>query len=199
MARTPVYILFAGADGAGKSTLNASGLWKDDRFPKKTLRVVPKEIVEASSGGSKSAASQQAAEEEALALADAYIDTRKSLCHETSLAFSAAEEQIAHAHSQGYRVCMFYVGTDDPLAAAARSGRALEGEEARRRWRNSLGNLSRAVTLCDEVCVFDNTQQLTSLAVWEGGSLSWWGGVRADRSWLASAIKDRQIWRPGAA
>ena len=199
MARIPVYILFAGADGAGKSTLNASGLWKDNRFPKKTLRVIPEEILSQSGGDDSRPEDLQAAEAEALALVDSYLDTRKSLCQETSLSHGALDAQIAHAHDQGYRVCMFYVGCADAQTAATRSKREVSADESQEHYRSSISNLSRAVTMCDEVCVFDNTQQLTSLAVWEGGKLSWWGGMKADKSWLAAAIHDDTLWRAGAA
>lgn len=46
-----------------------------------------------------------------------------------------------------------------------------------RRYRASLGNLSRALDLCDEATILDNTVEFVALARWSAGVLSWVGDV----------------------
>ena len=97
---------------------------------------------------------------------------------------------------------LYYIGIASAEDAVARiahrvalGGHPIDEEAVRRRWRTSLRNLSRALDLCDEATIFDNTVEFTALARWTGGVLSWVGNLAAHGSWLMDAVRDDEIWR----
>lgn len=70
--------------------------------------------------------------------------------------------------------CFGHSGCIDDLGSRV-GGHGIEREVVERRYRESLGNLSRAVRICDEVIVLDNTLEFMEVARWNDGVLSWIG------------------------
>ncbi len=191
----PAYIVFAGVNGAGKSTFYRSDLWRQPSMSAHMPRVNPDEIVREQGGDDRSEADQLRAGREALHRINELFDKRKSFNQETTLTGRAAISNIQRAHDAGYRVLVYYIGIASPEKALERiehrvetGGHPIREDVVRRRYRSSLQNLSRILDLCDEVLVFDNTTEFTAVAQWINGTLAWVGNVRLCAPWLLEAI-----------
>ena len=167
----PRYILFAGVNGAGKSTLFKSGLWDRTSVSEAMPRVNSDEILASHGWEWEDRAAQLQAGREALALVRSCLDARTSFNQESTLTGHSIMKTIASARQRGFRVVLYYVGVGDPEIANRRierrvefGGHGVDPETVRRRARASLDNLVKAVPLCDEVFLFDNTYLLKPVA-----------------------------------
>lgn len=168
----PWYIVFAGVNGSGKSTLYRTNLWRTPGMPTSMPRVNPDELLSANGGNASSARDQ----------------------------IQAGKE--ARAHQEGYRVRLFYIGVasediaiDRIAHRAALGGHDIEEASVRRRYGASLTNFSKALAWCEEAQVFDNTTAFKCIAVWNKGTLAWWGASKTTGSWLPSAMLDGTVWK----
>lgn len=200
----PTYIVFAGVNGAGKSTFYHSGLWRQPTMKANMPRVNPDEIVRELGGSDLSDADQIRAGREALRRINKLFDEHRSFNQETTLTGRTALKNIQRAHDDGYRVLLYYIGIASPEKAIERiehrvkiGGHSIDNQAVRRRYRASLQNLSLVLDLCDEVLVFDNTTEFTAIAQWERGMLSWVGNIKLRAPWLLKAIFDETLWRQG--
>ena len=171
MANQPIYLLFAGVNGAGKSTLYRSGLWRRDAEASEIPRVNPDEIIVSRGWDWADPARQLLAGKEAVRLIRGHLAAGRSFNQETTLSGRSSLRLIRDARERGYRVAMYYVGVDDARIAneriahrVANGGHLIDPDLVARRWDASLENLRRAVPLCDEVNLFDNTALLTHVA-----------------------------------
>lgn len=201
----PFYIVFAGVNGAGKSTLFETGLWRTRDMPQRMMRVNPDEIVRSSGGDWESPEDNVKAGKEALRRIEACFEKRRSFNQETTLTGHLALKNIKRAKELGYRVFLFYIGVDDLAVALARiqhrvstGGHGIDGATVERRYRSSLSALARSLDYCDQAFVFDNTKEFSCLAMWQHGTLVWWGGGALGRNWLADAIADDALWQRNA-
>lgn len=198
----PAYIVFAGVNGAGKSTFYRSDLWRQPSLSTQMPRVNPDEIVRELGGNDLSNADQLRAGKEALRRIDELLDKHRSFNQETTLTGRAALRNIQRARDEGYRILVYYIGLASPEKAIERiehrvktGGHPIDESAVRRRYRASLQNLSRILDLCDEVLVFDNTTEFTAVAQWVRGMLSWVGNIKLCAPWLLEAIFDESLWR----
>lgn len=199
---TPAYIIFAGVNGAGKSTFYHTDFWRGPSTPRSLVRINSDEIVVESGGDPRSSADQLRAGREALCRIDDCLTRHVSFNQETTLAGHTCLKTIHRALGEGYRVMLYYIGLASSQLALARiahrvsvGGHPIEEETVRRRYTTSMQNLSSVVRLCDEVTVFDNSTEFVALARWARGTLSWVGNIAVHGQWLMEAICDDDIWR----
>lgn len=197
----PVYIVFAGVNGAGKSTFYHTDFWREPDTPQSLARVNSDEIVVESKGDPHSDGDQFRAGREALRRIEDCLSRRKSFNQETTLTGHSCIKTIQRAHDEGFRVILYYVGVASSQLALERiayrvsiGGHPIDEKAVRRRYDASLRNLSRVITLCDEVTVLDNSIEFVALARWTKGVLSWIGNIAKHGSWLMNAICDDDIW-----
>ena len=197
----PQYVVFAGVNGAGKSTLYRSGLWRRNNSDGGLARINPDEIIKESGADPSSFKAQVEAGKKALALMESHLQKQESFNHETTLTGRTALARLKRAHESGYEIRLHYVGVNDPETAIARvhhraniGGHFIDDEDVRRRFDSSLSNFAQCLDFCDEVRVYDNTEELTRIAAWRNGTLCWWSGRKAAASWLARAMKSEN-WR----
>lgn len=198
---TPEYIIFAGVNGAGKSTFYHTFAWTDSKHPQKIPRVNPDEFLVTAQGKWTPVKDQAKAAKAAVRAVHKLMEQRLSFNQETTLSGHSALKRIVEASSRGYLVRMFYIGIDSPIRALKRishrkeiGGHGIDGEVVVRRYRESLSNLSKAVRICDEVIIFDNTTDFTEIARWSGGVLSWVGRLGQRGQWLVDAMRDEEVW-----
>lgn len=201
-ALSPEYVLFAGVNGAGKSTFYRTFAWNDAQRLQKMPRVNSDEILVASKGDWASAEDQARAAKEAVRTIRSLMAQRRSFNQETTLSGRSSIRRIEKATQLGYRIRMFYIGIDSPLRAQERishreeiGGHGIKEEVVERRYRDSLGNLSKAIRICDEVIVLDNTLEFVEIARWNGGVLSWVGKLSQYGQWLMDTIRDDEVWK----
>ena len=192
----PQYVVFAGVNGAGKSTLYRSKLWRRSNSDNGLARINPDEILKESGADPSSFKAQVEAGKKALALVEKHLEKRQSFNQETTLTGRTALARLKRAHESGYEIRLYYVGVDSPETAVARvhhranmGGHFIADEDVRRRFDGSLSNFAQCLDFCDEVRVYDNTEELTRIAAWRNGTLCWWSGRKAATSWLARAMK----------
>lgn len=199
--KQPVYIVFAGVNGAGKSTFYHTNFWRGPDVPHSLMRVNSDEIVVENRGNPRSDSDQFQAGREALRRIDACLSQHKSFNQETTLTGHSCIKTIKRARAEGYRVVLYYIGVASPQLALERiahrvsvGGHPIDENAVRRRYTASLRNLSRVISLCDEVTVLDNSIEFVALARWSKGVLSWVGNIAKQGPWLMNAIYDDDIW-----
>lgn len=202
MAR-PFCIVFAGVNGAGKSTFYRTGLWREADMPQRMQRINPDEIVRKQNGNPNDVGDNLRAGREALKRIEQCFSKERSFNQETTLCGRTAVKNIERAHAIGYRVFLYYIGVDSVQTALDRiehrvslGGHDIDGAAVRRRYDASISNLARCLDYCEQVAVFDNTVDFASLALWAHGSLAWWGGGSlGGENWLSRAVLDDGLWR----
>lgn len=204
MKAHPHYIVFAGVNGAGKSTLFASRAWQDEALNFPMARVNPDEIAVRLGLDQTNEFDQLQAGKEAIRLANRYFAQKKSFNQETTLAGHSALMRMKKARTLGYRVIMFYVGLENAALAEERiahrvaiGGHNIDAETVHKRFDASLTNFQKALDICDNVWVYDNTTSMTSLAGWEYGTLCWWNIEANKRICWLRGLMHSESWRDG--
>ncbi len=150
-------IVYAGANGAGKSSLRAGGAdpvdveIDPDRIARQMNPTDPRSV-------------DFAAGKEALRLFDRTLAEGRSLSLETTLTGRTVLGRMQAAKDLGYDVTLRYVAVNDVTMNIRRvEGRAMQGghwiepETIRRRVAGSLGNLPAAIVIADRAVLLDNS------------------------------------------
>lgn len=169
-----VYTIFAGVNGVGKTTLYKVGknVFADQK------RVNSDEILKEKKGDWKNGIDQAEAMKEAVRRIKQYLDEGISFNQETTLAGNGIIQNMKKAKEKGFTVVMFYVGLASNDLAVERvasrvrkGGHGINEEDIRRRYEISLKNLKSAIGICDEVHIYDNTEDFRQVASFKDGSL----------------------------
>ncbi|MCQ2050312.1 MAG: ATPase [Candidatus Saccharibacteria bacterium] len=164
------YILFAGCNGVGKSTL-----YQTNEMFRKMPRVNLDEIVR-EFGSWKDEADVFKAGKIAVRKISECFAAGVSFNQETTLCGQSIWKNIQQAKELGYRIEMYYVGVQSVEIAKARikervsrGGHGIPDTDVERRFAESVDNLTKAILLCDVVEVFDNTSAFVRVARFENG------------------------------
>ena len=176
----PYYVLFAGVNGAGKSTFYHSGMWQHHNITDAIPRVNPDEILAGHGWDPDSKAAQLRAGREALGLVKAHLAKRESFNQETTLSGRSIVKFIRQAHESGYCIVMFFIAVERPSIAQARiahrketGGHFVDPKTVERRFAASVDNLIGVLDICDEAYLYDNTTLLNMVARFELGELAY--------------------------
>lgn len=199
MPSAPYYILFAGVNGAGKSTLFRTGMWQHgdtDTALNDLPRVNPDEILVENGWDSYSQSAQIKAARIAVERIGSHFARQESFNQETTLVGRSIMRNIRDACESGYRVVMFYVGVADPAIANERvlkreslGGHFVASDVVDRRYKASLANLASAVSLCDEVYLYDNSNKLELEARFARGVLAYFNPFGPKLDWVARTLE----------
>lgn len=150
-------IVYAGANGAGKSSLRAGGTdpvdveIDPDRIARQINQSDPRSV-------------DFAAGKEALRLFDRTLAEGRSLSLETTLTGRTVLGRMQAAKDAGYDVTLRYVAVRDATinidrvqARAVQGGHWIDPETIRRRVAGSLDNLPAAIAIADRAVLLDNT------------------------------------------
>ena len=145
MASQPTFVVFAGVNGAGKSTFYQSGLWRECDTDSRMSRINPDEMIVAAGKDWSSPTDQLWAGRQAVGQVRDNFAHMRSFNQETTLAGKSAVARIRKAYSLGYRVRLFYIGVDSPEVALARirhrvqvGGHDIRPEDVERRFSASI-------------------------------------------------------------
>ena len=155
----PIYTIFAGVNGAGKSTFYRV-LNRDFG-----VRVNSDEIIkEKFEHDWRNPATQIEASKIAVKLIRDCINNGVSFNQETTLTGNFVIRSIEKAKAAGFRVNLFYVGLQDVELSISRvakrqraGGHGIPEEDLRRRYSVSFENLKIVLPLCDEMQIYDNS------------------------------------------
>ena len=164
------YVIFAGVNGAGKTTLyQTSEEYRD--IPRVNVDEIVREI-----GNWKDPQTVAKAGRIAVKRIKEYMDSGQSFNQETTLCGRSIFSLIKRAKELGYAVDLFYVGLQSEELAIERvnqrvkaGGHGIPEEDIRRRYRESLNNLQKVITLCDSVRIYDNTEEFKRIGSYAHG------------------------------
>lgn len=166
------YIIYAGVNGAGKSTLYNLA---DEKV---VYRVNSDEIILKSGGDWRNSESAISAMRKSIGLIKEYLSENVSFCQETTLTGNMIFKNINDAKKLGYKITMHYVGLENVDLSmkrvadrVRRGGHGIPEPDLIRRFDVSQNNLKRAVLLCDDVLVYDNTSYFRLIATFFNGKL----------------------------
>ncbi len=165
------YVIYAGVNGAGKSTFYNMKSQYD--YPRVNTDEIVKEI-----GDWKNVKDVMQAGKIAVRRINEYLSEGISFNQETTLCGHSIFRNIIKAKQRGYIVELFYVGLNSACTAKKRiakrvadGGHGIPDEDVARRYTESLGNLQKAIEMCDLVSIYDNTDNMRRFAIYRNGRL----------------------------
>ena len=194
-------VVFAGINGAGKTTFFHTGLWQRDGEDAPSFRINPDELLVQAGGDAANPRHQLAAGKEAIRLVEDCIDCGRSFNWETTLTGHYPLKAIQRAREAGFAVELFYIGLSSAELANERiahrvalGGHNIPPETVQRGWEISLAHFGAALDLTTYACAYDNSERFVSLATWSGGTLSWIGPHSGACQWFLNAMSG-EAWR----
>lgn len=165
MQNRPSYTIFAGVNGAGKSTFYK--FLKVNDKNEFGVRINTDEIVRDKFDNQWNMPNIQAlAGKEAVITIKECLANRKTFNQETTLTGKLVMKNIKKAKDLGFVIDMFYVGLSSPELSikrvgerVKRGGHGIPKEDLLRRYAASFQNLKEVLPLCDTVNVFDNSSE----------------------------------------
>lgn len=173
---TKKYILFAGVNGAGKSSLYNNLLIN---MPNEELgqRINTDEIVK-EIGDWKRDTDQMKAGRIAVSKIKSFLENGISFNQETTLSGNSILRTIKKAKGKGYKVELHFVSVDTPEIAKERvrirvknGGHGIPDADVERRFVESRENLKEIIGFCDEVTIYDNTILLEAKVFIKNGKI----------------------------
>lgn len=172
----PTYTIFAGVNGAGKTSIYKSIYYNENKDEK---RINTDEMV-ARIGSWKDNNLQMKCAREAVKLIKQYILKGISFNQETTLSGKSIIKNIKIAKENGFYVVMNYIGVEEPEIAKERvkirvskGGHGIPDKDIERRYYDSLRNLNTVIEMCDEINVYDNTEVLREIIYLKQGKIIW--------------------------
>ncbi|NFL95088.1 ATPase [Clostridium botulinum] len=172
----PTYTIFAGVNGAGKTSIYQSIYYNENKNEK---RINTDEMV-ARIGSWKDNNLQIKCAREAVKLIKQYILGGISFNQETTLSGKSIIKNIKLAKEKDFYIIMNYIGVEDPEVAKERvkirvskGGHGIPDKDIERRYYDSLNNLNNVIEMCDEVNIYDNTEALREIIYLKNDKIIW--------------------------
>lgn len=172
MKNNKIYTLFAGVNGAGKTTI-----YRTMGFDENENRVNADEILAASGGDWSNQEDQIKAGREALSRLNSFIKQGVSFNQESTLTGQTILSTIEKVKENGFLVNLYYIGLNSPELAIERvksrvasGGHGIPEDVIRKRYEASLDMLTRVAPLCDFVVVYDNSKAYNKVAIYKDDS-----------------------------
>lgn len=172
----PTYTIFAGVNGAGKTSIYKSIYYNENKDEK---RINTDEMV-ARIGSWKDNNLQIKCAREAVKLIKQYILEDISFNQETTLSGKSIIKNIKFAKEKGFYIVMNYIGVEGPEIAKERvkirvskGGHGIPDKDIERRYYDSLKNLNDVIGICDEVNIYDNTEVLREIMYLKNDEIIW--------------------------
>ncbi|MEG0005544.1 MAG: zeta toxin family protein [Peptostreptococcaceae bacterium] len=183
------YTLFAGVNGAGKTTMYNTVYVNNNR---EEPRINTDEMVAGLGSWEDNSLQIKCAREAALFIRK-YFEEGISFNQETTLTGRSIIKNIIDAKSKGFYVRMNYIALSSPDVAKGRvrdrvskGGHGIPDETIERRYYESLKNLSSVIDICDEIVIYDNTYECEELIRFHLGKQTYRKEVIPD--WLSVYI-----------
>lgn len=172
----PTYTIFAGVNGAGKTSIYKSIYYNENKDEK---RINTDEMV-ARIGSWKDSNLQIKCAREAVKLIKHYILQGISFNQETTLSGRSIIKNINFAKEKGFYIVMNYIGLESTELAKERvkirvnkGGHGIPDKDIERRYHDSLKNLDAVIDICDEVNIYDNSEVLREVIYLKNGKIIW--------------------------
>lgn len=172
------YTIFAGVNGAGKTSLYSVAFENNKLFGERVNSdELVREIGDWSNKGVQFIAGKRTIE-----LIETYIKEGVSFIQETTLAGTSIPRFVQSAKDVGFKIVMYYVGVNSPEIAKERvrervlkGGHGIDEGIIERRYYVSQKKFISLIPQCDEVFVFDNSGKdfLYILSIKDGKTIIW--------------------------
>lgn len=196
-----IYTLFAGINGAGKSTI-----YNTTNFYENNNRVNPDEILVLNGGDWRNEKDQIKAGREAVRRINYFIEQGISFNQETTLTGHSIFRNIQKAKERGFSIELYYIGLNSPELAVervkgrvAKGGHGIPEDTIKKRYEASLEMLTKVLPLCNEATIYDNSVRLDKIAKYKDGKLEllnrkcqWFNNVILEIQKAASEV-DKKI------
>ncbi len=174
------YYLFAGVNGCGKSTLY-DAVNSSNKELENSIRINSDELIRRKYNNNwKDLKVQCIAIRESLLLLHDCFNKGLSINQETTLTGKSIFQIIQSAKNLDYKIIMHYIGVDNYDIAISRvssriekGGHGISSGDIKRRYVNSLKNLSTVLPLCDETYLYDNSKNFVLIAKYKNGVLTY--------------------------
>ena len=170
------YILIAGVNGTGKSSLR--GVLEGQGTP--LGRIIDADAIAKANNYNNIRAGKQAVAEIQFCL-----DNNISFTQETTLAGHKVVRSLKQARKQGYFVTMYYIGLNSKEESILRianrvrkGGHNIPDEDVIRRFDNRAEALSKVIPLCDKVVFYDNENGFVKVAEIINNKFSFTNGLQ---------------------
>ena len=167
------YTVFAGVNGAGKSTMYCS--FEDLH---REGRVNCDDILREFNGDWRNEEDQFKSGQIALKRIEDYLENEISFSQETTLSSKNAIRNAVKARNKGFYTELHFVYVDSAEIAIERiknrvkdGGHDVPDELVRSRFVKSLNNLAKAIEVFDAVFIYDNTVNFEGIAVYYRGEM----------------------------
>lgn len=162
------YVVFAGVNGAGKTTFYL--LFTEMRdMPRVNVDEIVREF-----GRWDNVSDTITAGKIAVRRVKQYFNERKSFNQETTLCGQSIVRNIKTAKQLGYYVELYYVGLDSEDLAVervknrvAKGGHGVPEADIKKRYKKSLAQLKNVLPYCDKVTLYDNSNTFIHIATYE--------------------------------
>ena len=172
----PTYTIFAGVNGAGKTSIYKSIYYNENKNEK---RINTDEMV-SRIGSWKDNNLQIKCAREAVRLIKRYIEENISFNQETTLCGNSIIKNLKSAKEKGFYVVMNYIGVENSEIAKERvkirvskGDHGIADTDIERRYYESLNNLKRILDICDEINIYDNSERFREIINIEEGKVIW--------------------------
>lgn len=166
------YIIFAGVNGVGKSTL-----YYLHPELQSVARINMDEIA-SKLGSWKDLSVVMKAGKEAIRLKEQYLREGSPFNQETTLCGRDIINTIRRAKETGYFIEMHYVGVSSVNICKERirkrvadGGHGVSDDVVERRYRTSFENLKVVMPMCNKIFFYDNTQKMVLFCIEDNGKL----------------------------
>lgn len=170
------YTIFAGVNGAGKTSIYKS-IYYNENIDEK--RINTDEMV-ARIGNWQDNNIQMKCAREAVKLIKKYIFEGISFNQETTLSGKSIINNIKLAKEKGFYVTMNYIGVESVDIAKQRvairvtnGGHGIPDNDIERRYVDSFKNLTNVISICDKINIYDNSEMFKLVMVIKDGEIIW--------------------------
>lgn len=169
--KRPQYIIFAGCNGCGKSTLFNS-YSENFIYP----RVNSDEALKSFKGDWRKKTDRIRADRITILQVRKYFSQKISFCQETTLCGKSIIRNISNARNEGYDIRLYYVGIDSVEIAKERiahrvlnGGHGIPDKDVDRRYLETVQKMKVIWPMADKVVFFDNSKSFNYVAYYENG------------------------------
>lgn len=174
------YVIVAGADGTGKSSL---------RGVLEGQNVLLGHIIDANAIAKENNFDNIKAAKKAIEEINYCLENNLSFTQETTLAGYRTVRTIKQARKQGYYITMYYVGLssmeesiDRITNRVRKGGHNIPIDDVKRLYEKRISSLSRVIPLCDEVIFYDNENGFIKVAEIKNNKFQYFNGYKP--KWL---------------